>query len=316
MAGATGGQPPMEASPCLPSLLPGNTIGERSYAAILQPITIIWEEEEVEQMIVNEDLEYAYVLIRASRMEDYINLLSKPIFYIAHRNLYYPKRTFKWDPLFDPEEETSIAIAWISLPALPPNFFGRETIFYLAAAVGKPLQVDLATNNKTRPSCARVKVEVDLLGHFPKRVNVGIKKNTGEIVAKWIDIKYDYLPKYCKSYKLQGHNENECFVLHLELYPKEDDNELVDTTKEVALTKDDVEVEKKDKVETVKQKSYNHQESWQENGARRGREWRRGGMSQRWNPKERVVNVDDGLISGNKFNALNENENTDEKDDH
>ncbi|KAH0730008.1 hypothetical protein KY289_001196 [Solanum tuberosum] len=38
-------------------------------------------------------------------------------------------------------------------------------------------------------------------------------------------------------------------------------------------------------------------------------------MSQRWNPKERVVNVDDGLISGNKFNVLNEKENTDEKDD-
>ncbi|WMV08972.1 hypothetical protein MTR67_002357 [Solanum verrucosum] len=207
-----------------------------------------------------------YVLIRASTMEDYINLLSKSMFYIAHRNWYYPMRTFKWDPLFDPEEETSIAIVWISLPALPPNIFDRETIFSLAAAVGKPLQVDLATSNKTRQSCARVKVEVDLLSDFPKRVNVGIKKKTGEIVEKWIDIKYDYLPKYCKSCKLHGHNEKECFVLHLELYQKEDDNEIVDTTKEVASTKDDVEVEKKDKVETVKQKINNHQESWQENG--------------------------------------------------
>ncbi|KAG5630892.1 hypothetical protein H5410_002609 [Solanum commersonii] len=348
----TGGQPPMEVAPPLLSLLPGNTIGERLYAATLQPITfmraslpckkitylngeprVIWEEEEVAQMIVNEDLEYAivgkfsygwldiqelrkiipkqcelkedvnicllcnrYVIILTSSMEDYINLLPKTIFYIAHRNWYYPMRTFKWDPFFDPEEETSIAIAWISLSALPPIFFGRETIFSLAVAVGKPLQVDLATSNKTRPSCARVKVEVDLLGDFPKRVNLGIKKKTGEIVAKWIDIKYDYLPKYCKSCKIQGNNEKDCFVLHSELYPKEDDNE-------------------KDKVGTVKQKIYNHQESWQENGARRGREWHRVGVSQRWNPKERVVNVEDGLITGNKFNALNENENTDEKDD-
>lgn len=57
--------------------------------------------------------------------------------------------TFKWDPLFDPEEETSIAVAWISLPALPPNFFGKEIIFSLTTVVGKLIQVDIATCNKT-----------------------------------------------------------------------------------------------------------------------------------------------------------------------
>ncbi|WMV59076.1 hypothetical protein MTR67_052461 [Solanum verrucosum] len=49
-------------------------------------------------------------------------------------------RTLKWDPLFDPEEETSIAIAWISFPSLPLNFFGKEAIFSLVAVIGKPLQ--------------------------------------------------------------------------------------------------------------------------------------------------------------------------------
>ncbi|XP_059290121.1 uncharacterized protein LOC132043674 [Lycium ferocissimum] len=62
-------------------------------------------------------------------------------------------RTFKWDPWFDPEEETKIAIAWISFPSLPPNYFVKEAVFSLASAVGKPLQVDMATTNKTRPSC-------------------------------------------------------------------------------------------------------------------------------------------------------------------
>lgn len=31
-----------------------------------------------------------YILIRASRIEDYVHLLSKPIFYIAHHNWNYP----------------------------------------------------------------------------------------------------------------------------------------------------------------------------------------------------------------------------------
>ncbi|WMV26801.1 hypothetical protein MTR67_020186 [Solanum verrucosum] len=52
-----------------------------------------------------------YVLIRASLMEDYVNLLSKPVFYITHKWWSYPMRTLKWDPLFDPEEETTTAIA-------------------------------------------------------------------------------------------------------------------------------------------------------------------------------------------------------------
>ncbi|KAH0642950.1 hypothetical protein KY289_033924 [Solanum tuberosum] len=81
-------------------------------------------------------------------------------------------RTLKWDPLFNLEEETSTAIAWIHFPSLPPNFFGKETVFSLAATMGKPLQVDMATKNQIRPSCARVKVEVDLLKEFPKRINI------------------------------------------------------------------------------------------------------------------------------------------------
>ncbi|KAK4710167.1 hypothetical protein R3W88_004680 [Solanum pinnatisectum] len=68
------------------------------------------------------------VLIRVTLMEDYINLLSKPVFYIAQQNWSYPMRTLKWDPMFDPEEETSTAIAWISFPCLPPNFC-RAVIF-------------------------------------------------------------------------------------------------------------------------------------------------------------------------------------------
>ncbi|WMV39052.1 hypothetical protein MTR67_032437 [Solanum verrucosum] len=148
---------------------------------------LVWDEEEVQQMIINEDLQYAvigkfsygwpdildlrklipkqcelkgevniglltnkYVLIRASLLEDYVKLLSKPQFYITHNHWSYPMRTLKWDPLFDPEEETTTAIAWISFPSLPPNFFENETIFSMAATVGRPLQNFLHKRNKQR----------------------------------------------------------------------------------------------------------------------------------------------------------------------
>lgn len=84
--------------------------------------------------------------------------------------------------MFDSEEEITTAIAWISFPSLPPNFFVKEAIFSLAAAVEKPLQVDMETKTQTRPSCARVKVEVDLLEDFQKRITIGVGKRTRDVV--------------------------------------------------------------------------------------------------------------------------------------
>ncbi|XP_070014210.1 uncharacterized protein [Nicotiana sylvestris] len=78
----------------------------------------------------------------------------------------------KWNPWWTPEEETPIAISWISFPEIPPNFFGTECVFSLASAIGNPLHVYLATQNGTRPSCAKVKVEVNLLGNFPKHIKI------------------------------------------------------------------------------------------------------------------------------------------------
>lgn len=93
----------------------------------------------------------------------------------------------------------------------------------MAKVVEKPLHVDMATKNKSRPSCAKIKVQVDLTKEFPKRINVGIRKSTmGEILSTWIMIRYDYMSKYFKSCKLQGHTEAECFILHLDLRPQQE----------------------------------------------------------------------------------------------
>lgn len=127
---------------------------------------------------------HRHVFIRASCLEDYVSLLSKPAFYIMHRGWTYPMRTFKWDPMVDLVEETSTAIAWISFPALPPIFSVKKAIFSLAAAIEKPLQVDLTTKNQTRQSCASVKVEADLLREFPKSINVGLRKQNGDLSEK------------------------------------------------------------------------------------------------------------------------------------
>lgn len=55
-------------------------------------------------------------------------------------------------------------------------------VISLASAIGNPLNLDMATINKTRPSCARVKVQVDMLANLPKIIRMDIKDEvTGSI---------------------------------------------------------------------------------------------------------------------------------------
>lgn len=120
--------------------------------------------------------------------------------------------------MFKAEEETTTAVAEISFPSLPLNIFGKEALFSLAMALGKPLQVNMATKNETRLSCARVKVKADLLSEFPKRIKIVVRKLNSEISKRWITIKYDYI--MCM---IQGHNEQQCYVLHPELFSDKKD---------------------------------------------------------------------------------------------
>ncbi|WMV55379.1 hypothetical protein MTR67_048764 [Solanum verrucosum] len=93
-------------------------------------------------------LDNKHILIRLTTMEDYVHLLSTTAFYVKVKENYWQIRTLKWDPWFEPDMETTIGVAWISFPDLPPNFFAKEAIFSIASAVGKPLTVDMAMRTK------------------------------------------------------------------------------------------------------------------------------------------------------------------------
>ncbi|KAF3653375.1 putative phospholipid hydroperoxide glutathione peroxidase [Capsicum annuum] len=85
--------------------------------------------------------------------------------------------------------------------------------------LGKPLTVDMATRNQTRPSCARVKVEVNLVAKLSHRVKINEENDTtGEIKSKWTQIQYDYMPKYCKECCQQGYDEESWWNIHPKIY--------------------------------------------------------------------------------------------------
>ncbi|KAG5585572.1 hypothetical protein H5410_046006, partial [Solanum commersonii] len=140
-----------------------------------------------------------HALIRFDQHEDFINVMAKHIYYLLAKDGYsYTMRHLIYDAKFKVEEETTHAMAWISFLNLKPTFFVSESIFPLPTAVGKPLHLDMATINKTRPSCARVNVQVDLLVVFSKFVETKIvNEDTKESRIERVKIHYDMLPKYC-----------------------------------------------------------------------------------------------------------------------
>lgn len=130
-------------------------------------------------------LDARHILIRLNGLDDYVQLLLKVDLYIKSKDMHWQMRTLNWDPWFELDIETTIKVAQISLPDLSPNFFAKEAIFSIASAVEKPLMLDMDTKNQTRPSCVRVKVEVDLIAKLPLMVRINEENDIiGEIKSK------------------------------------------------------------------------------------------------------------------------------------
>lgn len=116
-----------------------------------------------------------HVLIRLTLWQDFIDFTLKSAYYVKSKDGYeYQMRTLIYDAKFKAGEETPKAIAWILFPSLLPTYFFKECLLSLASSVGKPLHLDMATINKTRTSCARVKVLNDLLTDLPNKVRMDI----------------------------------------------------------------------------------------------------------------------------------------------
>lgn len=119
----------------------------------------------------------------------------------------------KWSPDFKLEEDLPIVPVLVLLPQLP---FHLHTWYYLrqiTREIGTPLEMDTATRSKTRPSMAKVRVEVDLLKPLLTSVWVGDKDEDSPIKGFVQKVEYEYAPKFCKHCKKLGHSLVNCRVL-------------------------------------------------------------------------------------------------------
>ncbi|KAL0908782.1 hypothetical protein M5K25_023291 [Dendrobium thyrsiflorum] len=119
------------------------------------------------------------------------------------------KLLFKWSPSFDVEVESPIFLIWVSFPNLRPHLFSLRILHELGSMFGCPLKIDHATSSGSRPSVARVLVELDVTKTFLDKVWVG-PRNFGYIQS----VVMEAFPSYCFHCKSLGHSKFECHILH------------------------------------------------------------------------------------------------------
>ncbi|KAF3651709.1 hypothetical protein FXO37_17882 [Capsicum annuum] len=98
-------------------------------------------------------------------------------------------------------EEISKALVWISFPNLPPKLFAKQFLLSIAPAAVKPMATDKATLEKSKPSTARVKVELDLLAKLPQQMKLQyVDEKSAKITDHFQKFVYDNLSSCCTFY--------------------------------------------------------------------------------------------------------------------
>ncbi|KAG8386899.1 hypothetical protein BUALT_Bualt03G0196800 [Buddleja alternifolia] len=132
------------------------------------------------------------VLINLSSDEDYTRQWMKKEWIIEG----FPMKTFKWSKDFSPSAESPIVPVWVTFPDLPVAFYHRKSIHNIACLIGSPLKIDEATADYTRPSFARICIEINLLDPLVHEIWLG--DDDGDITQRVI---YENTPIYCLSWR-------------------------------------------------------------------------------------------------------------------
>ncbi|KAL0906731.1 hypothetical protein M5K25_025248 [Dendrobium thyrsiflorum] len=119
-----------------------------------------------------------------------------------------------WSPSIDVDVESPVVPIWVSFTNLRPHLFSPRILQGLGSIFGRPFKIDHATSIGSRPSVARILVELDVSKQHPDKVWVGAN-NLGYVQS----VVLENVPSYCLHCKALGHSNANCLVLHPHLVP-------------------------------------------------------------------------------------------------
>ncbi|CAH9072374.1 unnamed protein product [Cuscuta epithymum] len=146
-------------------------------------------------------MERKHIVIRFDAEEDYFRCWNRQSWTIQG----YVMRVTKWTPDFRPNVESPVVPVWISFEGLPLHLQDKRALFDIAGLLGNPLKIDAATANLSRPSVARVCVEIDVTKDMPSKVWI----NCGSL-GFMQPVIYEQRPEYCSHCLHLGHSFGNC----------------------------------------------------------------------------------------------------------
>ncbi|VFQ80061.1 unnamed protein product [Cuscuta campestris] len=111
----------------------------------------------------------------------------------------------KWSPNLRPNEDSPIVPVWVIIPNLPIHLDDQKALLCITSKLGKPLKVDNATLNFSRPKAARVCIEIDVSKNLHQKIHV---KHIDDDL--FLQVLYEDPPSFCDSCHRLGHNATTC----------------------------------------------------------------------------------------------------------
>lgn len=105
---------------------------------------------------------------------------------------------------FNPEEDLPIAPVWVLLPSLLFHMHTWHYVKQVVSEIGTPLEIDLATGQKTRPSKPKVRIKIDLLNPQPESVHIGCIYENSPHTGFVQKLKYEGIPNTVSFVKNSG----------------------------------------------------------------------------------------------------------------
>ncbi|XP_060200230.1 uncharacterized protein LOC132628470 [Lycium barbarum] len=149
---------------------------------------------------------YHTVFFDFLKKEDFTHVWYRRSVEIEGQVMWYEK----WSPNFKPDEDSPIVLVWVLLPELPYHCHSWNYVKHIVEPTGLPLTVDFATDHRTRPSTAKVRLEVDLTKPKVNSIFVGIEEDNSPLKGFYQRLEYENVPKYCRFCKILGHSIAEC----------------------------------------------------------------------------------------------------------
>ncbi|KAG8378317.1 hypothetical protein BUALT_Bualt08G0124800 [Buddleja alternifolia] len=168
----------------------GHKVG---YQVLRQQIKSLWQ---LSYELNPVDIGNKFFLVRYRTKEEYEKVLKEgPWMILGH---YLTVR--KWDPTFEPKNETiTSTLAWIHFPDLPIHLFNEKTLTGMGNLIGKVMGIDKHMEQSLR--YARVCVELDLNKPLIPCIKVSKKIRV---------VEYEGINTFCFKYGAYGHRNEAC----------------------------------------------------------------------------------------------------------